>query len=224
MNVGVSIFYPRPHSGAVWVSASNVDIWILLFQKESRARKGSASTDGSNKPGHFTPGLMPNLRTGRPIMRSPVCDVVELIRPKGVLRLMGNPVRNVDIIAGISVRLLRNRAKLSAHGSKSVDLFLRNILRHNNDRSVSAGISDQGQSNPGIAGGPFNDCSGRLKRPGLFRIQNDAERRAILHRSARIQKFGFPKNLASGRLRKRAQPDERCPTDRLTKSCGHKTM
>jgi len=69
-----------------------------------------------------------------------------------------------------------------------------------------------------VAGRPLDDDAARPREAALLGILDDEEHRTVLERAARVQKFGFAEDRASGLLGGAPQFDEGRIADHSDKS------
>src|SRR5262249_751610 len=69
------------------IGETDANFRIALAQIHRRSRERAARADGADEAVDLAVGLTPDLRARRLVMRAPVRDVVELIRPDGAVRL-----------------------------------------------------------------------------------------------------------------------------------------
>src|SRR5690242_8805554 len=72
-----------------------------------------------------------------------------------------------------------------------------------------------------VARRALDDGAARLQRAAQLGIANDVERRAILHRSARIHEFRLAQDLAARFRAELRQPDKRCATHAVDEALSH---
>ena len=137
------MLYPGPHRRSVRISTDNLDIGILLLQIKRDSGKRPAGTDRCNKSSDFLFSLTPDLGPGCSIVGQSISNIIELIGPKTIWRLIGHSLRDADIVIGILVGLFWNRSDLCSHRPKAINLFLGLGLRNDDNCAISSRISDQ---------------------------------------------------------------------------------
>src|ERR1019366_6450661 len=81
--------------------------------------------------------------------------------------------------------------------------------------SVTARAGDDGKTDPGIAGGPFQDKAAALQFAALLSLKNHLLSGSVLHRLARIHELGLAEDGATGFFGSPRQLDERGIADRF---------
>jgi cysteine synthase A len=79
-----------------------------------------------------------------------------------------------------------------------VDLLAALRFRHEDHRAIAAAGAEQGQPDPGIAGGALDDAAAGADQPAPLGIQQQAQRGAVLDRAAGVEELGFAQDLAAG--------------------------
>ena len=102
-----------------------------------------------------------------------------------------------------------------AEQAQRIFLFLALRVGDDDDRAITQRLGDDGQTDAGIAGRTLDDYATRTKQAATFRVTDDEERGAILHRLAGIEELGLAQNGAAGRLGGAFQPYQRRVADRL---------
>ena len=118
-------------------------------------------------------------------MGPPVGGVVPLVGVDHAFGLFGGQFLGqagglVDVVVGVAVGHGRNLDQLGAAEPQHVLLFLGLGLGNDDDRTVAARPGDQGQADPGVAGGCFDDGQHRT-----IAHENDSERTRSLNRHFR---------------------------------------
>ena len=143
-----------------------------------------------------------------PIVAVAVGGVVPLVRPERA-HLLRQALGHVHVVVRVLVRHGRHFAQLGAAQPQHVLLLLALRLRDHDHRAVAARIADQRKADAGVARGALDDHAAGLEHAALLGIEDDVERRAVLHRAAGVEKLGLAKHVATGRLGRSAQADER---------------
>src|SRR5205807_9307209 len=94
-------------------------------------------------------------------------------------------------------------------------------LGHANDGAVTAGIADQRETNPGIAGGALDDDAARAQQPALFGVFDDVEGGAVLDRAAGVEELGLAEDRAPRLLGGPPQLYQRRLSDRADKAVAN---
>src|SRR5690606_5077648 len=97
-NPGFLIFFEYRSIG---IHPPDLNVRILFFEVFSRTRYGSSCTRRYYKMGHFSIGLLPNLRTSGIIMGLPVAQIVVLITPVTIGDFIIELSRNRIVRSGI---------------------------------------------------------------------------------------------------------------------------
>jgi hypothetical protein len=146
--------------------------------------------------------------------------VVELVGPDRAVRRgpgerFGQTARVSDVVVRIAVWHRWHQDQLRPHQAQHVLLFLALRLRHHDHGLVAETIAHQGEPDPGVASGSFDDRPARVQQASGFGVAHDEQRRAVLDRLAGIEEFGLAENGAAGLFRSAAQPDERRIADQI---------
>ena len=91
--------------------------------------------------------------------------------------------------------------------------FLALRLGHDDDRAVAAGVADQRQADPGIAGGALDDDAARPQQTALLGVLDDKKRGTVLDRASGVQELGLAEDRAAGLFRSVARLDQRGVAD-----------
>jgi len=145
-------------------------------------------------------------------MTLPIGQIVELIGPDGA-KLLGQPARNMHVIAGVFIGLRRHEPQIGADHAQEIDLLAALRLRHDDDRAITQRIAHQGQPDAGVAGGALDDGAAGLENAAPLGVGDDGEAGAVLHRAARVHELGLGENGAAGCRRGAAQMDQRGVAD-----------
>src|SRR5579885_2381089 len=184
------------------IDADNLDFRVLLLEVASGTGYGAARADAGHEAGDLAVGLLPDLRSGRPVMRLRVVRVGELVGLEGSGDLQRQFVGH-RIVA--LVRACRNRGGDDYHFGavrlQKIDLLGGYFVRHHQDAPVAADRGYLSQPRPRIAGGRLDYGAARLEEPLLFRLVDHLGGRAILHGPARVEGLYLAqdKRLQSGR-------------------------
>ena len=103
--------------------------------------------------------LCPNFRTRSENVCLAVGDIVELVRPDGVLELLSVTRCLVVVVLWVSEWDSGNRVHLSSQHTKQVDLFIRLRVRHVNHTFVASRATHMSQTNARVSSRAFNDCA-----------------------------------------------------------------
>src|SRR5262249_21690314 len=138
------------------------DVFFLFTQKRRRARNCAAGSDGADEAVDISLALVPDLGTGRDVMRLAVIQIVPLIGEYhavlfGFLQLFGETSTDVLIVVGIGKWSGGNFNKLGAAEPQHVFLFLALRLGDDDDRAIAACIGNQCEADTGVAGGRLDD-------------------------------------------------------------------
>ena len=193
---------------------------LRRLQRQRDAGQRAAGAAGAGEGVDLAAGLLPDLRRrwwrGGPRGWRDCRTGWPRSRLAGCRHLLGQPARHMHVVAGIAIRLGRHQPQIGADHAQEILLLLALRLRHHDDAAIAAGIADQRQADAGIAGRALDDRAARLQRAALLRILDDRQRRAVLDRAAGIHELGLAQDLAAGRLRGAAQPDQRRIADRAS--------
>ena len=159
-----------------------------LLQVAPDAADRAAGADAGDEVGDPALGLLPYLRAGRLVVRPRVVRVGVLVRLPAARYLAGQPVGHRVVRARI-LRGDRSRTHdhLGAIGPQRVDLVAAHLVRAHEHAVIAALLRDDRETDPGVAGGRFDD---RPTRPQLARLLGGIDhphRDAVLHRAAGIE-------------------------------------
>src|SRR5208337_2410000 len=90
---------------------------------------------------------------------------------------------------------LRSASHLAAEGPHDDDLLLRKLFRNKQPDFVAAAHSNQGEPDPRISGGGFDDSTTRLQFAFALGALNQSDRGAVFHAAPRVQVFEFGENV-----------------------------
>ena len=147
------------------------------------ARRSRTNYDGINDPFH----LLVDFAGG---------GFVVIFRISWILKLRCH--ESVGVLGGEFVGLLDRSLHalriwgaddLGAEGPHDYGFFLREALRNEECHLVAAVHADQGEADPGIAGGRFNNGSSWPETPFFLGSLNDPDGGAVFYAPARIQVF-----------------------------------
>ena len=141
-----------------------------------------------------------------------VRGVVPLIGPERA-HLLRDALGHMHIVVRVLVRHRRHLAQLGAAEAQHVLLLLTLRLRNHDDGAVPARVADEREPDAGIARGSFDDDTARPQRAALLSVSDDRERRAVLHRSPRVQELGLAEDRTTRPFRRASQLDERRVAD-----------
>src|SRR5665213_1185453 len=105
--------------------------------------------------------------------------------------------------------------QLGAEQAQHVFFLLALRLRNDDERAVAASIGDDGEANPGIARGRFDDEAAGLQFAARFGFEDHLAPGAVLHRAAGVHEFGLAQNGTAGHRRGALELDERRMADGL---------
>src|SRR5262249_41476159 len=129
--------------------------------------------------------------------------------------LLRQALRHVHVVAGIAVGNRGHLTELGAAKAERVLLFLALRLGDHDQRAVAAHVSDQRETDAGVAGRALDDEAARLEYAALLRVEEDVQGGSVLHRAARVHELGLAEDRAARLLRSSAQPDQRRVPDRV---------
>ena len=135
--------------------------------------------------------------------------------------LLGEPPGIAHVIHRVGVGHRRHEPQIDAAQQQHVLLFLALRLGHDDDGAVAAGIADQREADPGIAGGALDDDAAGPQQAALLGVLDDVERRAVLDRAAGIEELGLAEDRAPGLLGGAPQLDQRRLPDRADKAVAN---
>ena len=151
------------------------------------------TTIASTSPLH----LAQDFRAGRRLVRARIGGIGELVDEEGAGRAPRDRLGEVLVVVGMALAHVRARDDdLGAHGLGVQHLLARHLVGHDEQRAIALAAADQGETEPGIAGGGFDDGAAGLEAPvGLRRLDHGA-RRAVLDRAGRIRALELEKQPA----------------------------
>jgi hypothetical protein len=138
-------------------------------------------------------------------MAAPVGEVVELVGPDRAVRLLsgdflGEAPGIADVVHRVGIGHRRHEPQIDAAQQQHVLLFLALRLGHDDDGAIAAGIADQREADPGIAGSALDDDAARAQQTALLGVLDDVEGGAVFDRTAGIEKLGLAEDRAPGLL------------------------
>ncbi len=146
-------------------------------------------------------------------MGLPVDEVIELVGPDSVFDLLRQTAGDLLVVVGILVRHRRDRTYLGTEYAQKVHFFLRLGLRNDDLAAITTRGADMRQPDAGVAGGALHHRAAGLEHTTPLGVLDDIERRAVFHRSARIQELRLTENFASGLRAELCKPDQRRVAD-----------
>ena len=175
---------------------------VALLQRDADPREGAAGADRAGEAVDLAVGLGPDLGAGRLVMAAPVGEIVELVGPDRAVRLLGGDLLGeaagiAHVVHRVGVGDRRHEPQIDAAEQQHVLFFLALRLGHDDDRAVAAGVADQRQADPGIAGGALDDDPARPQQPALLGVLDDEERRPVLDRAAGVEELGLAEDRAA---------------------------
>ncbi|CKO52484.1 Uncharacterised protein [Mycobacterium tuberculosis] len=159
-----------------------------LFEVPASAGDGTAGADASHEMGDLALGIGPDFRAGGHIMACRSLRVGVLVGLPGTVDITDQPVRHT-VVAGRIVRRDRRRAHhdLGAVGDQHIAFILTDLVRADEHALVAAALSDQRQTNAGIAGRGFDDGATRLQLTAGLGGFDHLHRDPILGAAARVE-------------------------------------
>ena len=129
-------------------------------------------------------------------------DIVELVGPDRavfffLVQFLGQALGDFDVVIGIGVGHSRNFHQLSAAQPQHLLFFLGLGLGNNDYGSIAARIPDQGEANTGIARGALDEDTARFQSSFVFGVADDRQCRAVLDRTAGVEKLGLGEDVAA---------------------------
>src|SRR3974390_2574373 len=208
------------HRRAARIGDADDDVLVLPFQVARYAGERAAGADRADEAVDLAVGLLPDLRTGRDVMRLAVVEVVPLVGEDHavLLRLFqffGEAAADVLVVVRIGKRQRGHFDELRAVETQRVLLLLALRARDNDDRAIAARIRDHRQPDAGIAGCGFDDETAGFEFAARFRFQDHLAPGTVLHRAAGIHELGFAQDRAAGRLRGALELDQRRVANRF---------
>ena len=201
---------------AFGIGADDVDRRILLFEKASRARDRSAGSDACDEMRDRSAGLLPNLGTGRMVVRVGIEMIVKLIGLKCARDLRREAVGDAVIrFRRIGRNVGRRDYDVGAIGAQQVDLFSRHLVGHHQDAAIAANRGGHCQAGTGIAARRLDDRAARFEQTlALGGIQH-CDRGAILDAAAGINVLDLGEHQARRAVDDFVQPYQRRVADRV---------
>ena len=163
-------------------------VGVLLLEEATDAADRAAGAHPGDEVGDPPLGLLPDLRTGVLVVRARVVRVAVLVGLPGALGLAHQPVRDAVVAVGVVGRHGRRADDhLGAVRLEHVALVLADLVGADEDALVAALLGDQGQADPGVAGGRLDDRAAGLQlAAGLGRVHH-ADGDPVLHRAAGVE-------------------------------------
>ena len=204
--------------GAGRIGEGDADGGVLRAQEGGRAGQCAPGAGGADETVDAASGLVPDLRACSLEMGAAVGGVVELVGVEGpvglaLIQLGGEAAREMDEMVGAGEG---GRIDLDQAGAVQADgllLFLALAARHDDDDGMAERGADEGQADAGIARRAFHDRAAGPQGAGGLRVEDQAARGAVLHRSARVEKLCLAQDLAARCGGRRAQADHRRGAD-----------
>ena len=162
-------------------------------------------------------------------MRIAVGDIIELVGPDchagvGGSALFSKPGGVLHVVVLVAVGHGWHEDQLDPELAQGVLLLLALGLGHDDGGLVSARGSDVGDANTGVARRAFDDGRTGLERAGSLGRPDDAQRRAVLDRPARVHEFGLAENGAAGFFGCAAQVDQGGVADGINKAVAERDL
>ena len=160
--------------------------------------------------------LPPDFRAGRVIVRVRIKVIVKLIRLERAGDLRRKSVGDAVVGLGRIGRYVAWRYHdVGAVRAQQIDLFLRHLVGHYEDASVSANGGGHGKAGARVSAGRFDDGAARLEQSLRLGGVEHRDRRPILHTSAGIHIFDLRKYEALCAVGNLVQLDQRRVADRF---------
>ena len=146
-----------------------------------------------------------------------VVAILELLRDPGVWDFLGQQFGPGDRSA--HALAAGREHQLGTEQGQQRAAFQRHGLGHGQDDLVALGGGDEGQRDPGVAGGRFDDGGARLEHAATFSLLDHGHADAVLHGSERVEELALEQYLR-GRIHAQTggnavQADERRAPDGL---------
>ena len=191
---------------------------VACLQRATDAGQGAAGARGADEAVDAAAGVVPDLRAGGGFVPVAVGGVVELVgEPRaariGGIRRLGVGARLVRVVVRVLVRHRGHQPHFGAGDAQRVDLLAALRLRHEDHRAIAAAGAEQGQPDPGVAGGALDDAAAGADQPASLGIQQQAQRGAVLDRAAGVEELGLAEDLAAGQRGGVAQAQQRRVAD-----------
>ena len=157
---------------------------------------------------------------------APIGDVVELLGPDRAVglgrgQLVCETPGEVDVVAWILVRDGGHLAHVGTAKAKHVLLFLALGLGNDDDGAVAKRVADQRQPDAGVPGGALDDHPAGLQEAAFLGVADDVKSGAVLDRASGVEELGLAEYLATRRLGRRGQADQRRVADGPEKSVAN---
>ncbi len=160
----------------------------------------------------------PDLRAGGGAVRGRVVGIGVLVRAPGAGRLRDHPARDRVVRAGV-VRGDRGRADqdLGSVGPQHRLLLFADLVGHGEHAAVATGGGDDGQADPGVSAGRFDDRPTRPELSRFLRGSHHGHCDPVLHGATRVQILQLAQYGRRDARGDRVQPDQRGIADRRGK-------
>ncbi len=167
---------------------------IDLLQPPCRSDKRSTCSQPGNEVGNHAIGILPDLRRSRLVVCTPVRIVVVLVRIEIALRIVGCQLACETLrLVGPSFQRIRQN-QIRAEDAEQTPPLDAHVGRDHEPASVSAGRTDRGVCDSGVATGCIDQRPARSQQTALFSITNHCQGRTILYRATGIEPLRLTKN------------------------------
>ena len=191
------------------------------MQVAAGAADRAAGADAGHEVGHRAVGVAPDLGAGGLVVAERAVRVGVLVGLERARDLPGEPVGD----AVVGVRVVggdggRGHDDLGAVGREHVALVLADLVRQHEDAAVAALLGDQGEADPGVAGGGLDDGAAGLQQPVALGRVDDAGRDAVFRGAARVQVLELDEDRRGDAVGHLVQPDQRGIADQVKDGVG----
>jgi hypothetical protein len=185
----------------------------LAREEPGNAAERAARAGCGDERVEVTFGLLPDLRTGRALVRVAVRGVVELVAPDRAGNFPGQPARHFLVVVRVAVRHRLDAQHLGAERLDHLVLLGRLIVGHHDHELVTARVADVSEPDAGIARRTLDDGAAGQEPPAALGVIDDGARSAVFHRAAGIHELGLAEDLAARQLAEMVEPDQRSVAD-----------
>ena len=145
----------REHGRGARLHRHHVQVRVALLQPLAAARDGPAGAHAGHQHVHPALHVAPDLLGGRAAVDLGVGGVRELVGDEGVADLRSDPAGLVTRLAHPAQRL--HEPHLGAVEAHELLALAAHPLRHREHQLVAARRADEGEGDPGVAGGRLDD-------------------------------------------------------------------
>ena len=161
---------------------------FIRFRYRADAGDRAAGPDPRHEHVDLPVGLLPDLRSGRLLVRLGIDLVEVLVRLVRTGDLLGEAVGDrVVRLRGVARDRRRGDHDLGPVGAQERDLLLAHLVRHHEDAAVAADRGGDRETVTRVAGGRLDDRAARTQQAPALGVLDHPDPDPVLHRAARVQ-------------------------------------